>query len=315
MPLQYKKALITGGAGFIGSHIARRLLELGMEVSIIDDLSMGKLMNIPKGAVFYHGSILDQIALREAFEGVDIVFHNAAKVSIRNSFENVSTDAEVNLFGTIEVLKEAGRKKIKKIIYASSMAVYGNNQELPIKETNAADPSSPYGVSKFAGEKYTRLMADYYGFESVILRYFNTYGPMQTLTPYVGVITIFISNLLNGKPPVIFGSGGQVRDFISVYDITEANMLAMSKSVNGRTFNIGTGIGTSVNAIADILIKKIDPKVKPLYVSAPIGEPMDSVADITEAKSALGFEPKRKLSESIDAVVDWNRSALSGGGL
>lgn len=306
----YKKALVTGGAGFIGSHLAEKLLDLGMEVAVIDDLSMGKPEYVPRGAAFYQGSILDPRLLKDALKGVDIVFHNAARVSIRGSYDNFYSDAETNVMGTVSLLKEAGLSGAAKFIYASSMAVYGREASTPLKEDYALKPLSPYGTGKLAGEIYGMQMAEYYGFDFVALRYFNTFGTRQTFTPYVGVITIFTTNLLQGRPPVIYGTGEQVRDFVHVDDIILANMLAMHRPIKNAVINVGTGTGTRVIDIADMLANRIRPGLKPVFAEAQKGEPSDSVADITNLKSLLGFEPRTTIHERIDEIIEWNRHSL-----
>jgi len=304
---RHKKALVTGGAGFIGSHIAGRLVEAGIETVIIDDLSMGKARNVPKGAKLIIGNILDRPVLLKAMKGADIVFHDAAKVSIRNSFRDFYTDAQTNCMGTVCVLRAMAEEKVKKIIYASSMAVYGKNP-LPIRESSKLEPISPYGVGKLASERYCFLMAKANHFDCVVLRYFNTYGPRQTLTPYVGVITIFVNRLLQGKPPVIFGSGRQIRDFIHVADVAEANIRAMEKNINFGIFNVGTGIGTSVNKIATLLIGMINKRIKPQHASLRAGEPDDSVASTALLRKALGFVPHNKLEDKIEELVNFIRT-------
>ncbi|MCC6501850.1 MAG: NAD-dependent epimerase/dehydratase family protein [Deltaproteobacteria bacterium] len=313
MGRRYEKALVTGGAGFIGSHIAGRLKALGMEVAVIDDLSMGSLENLPSCVEFHHGSILDQALMKKALAGVDIVFHNAAKVSIRNSFDDIYGDTETNVLGTVNVLREAGKAKIKKFIFASSMAVYGDRARLPVAEDGILEPISPYGAGKLAAEAYVRQLARYYGFESVVLRYFNTYGPGQTLTPYVGVITIFINSLLQGRPPMVFGSGAQVRDFVYVGDVAEANILAMKSSVNGMAVNVGTGKGTSVNDIASLLISRLGPGLEPVRAPLPLGEPKDSVADITRARNLLGFDPRTRVEHAISEVIESVKANFQAG--
>lgn len=300
----FEKALVTGGAGFIGSHIARRLKALGMEVAVIDDLSMGRLENLPEGAEFHHGSILDAQLVRKALRGVDIVFHNAARVSIRNSFDDIYGDTETNVLGTVNVLREAGKARVRKFIFASSMAVYGDRARLPVAEDGPLEPISPYGAGKLAAEAYVRQLSRYYGFESVVLRYFNTYGPGQTLTPYVGVITIFINSLLEGRPPMVFGTGAQVRDFVHVGDVAEANILAMKGSVDGMAVNVGTGIGTSVNDIARLLIGRLSPGIEPVMAPLPLGEPKDTVADILRARNLLGFDPRTRFEHAITEVIE-----------
>ena len=308
----FKRALVTGGAGFIGSHIAELLLRRGLEVTVVDDLSTGSVLNIPPGARFYQGSLLEEGLLREALNGVDVVFHNAARVSIRNSFEDAYRDAETNILGTISLLKESGRARIMRFINASSMAVYGKDAQVPIREDSPAHPASPYGCGKLAGEMYSSIMSGHWGFDSITLRYFNTFGPRQAYTPYVGVITIFVKNLLQGRPPVIFGDGEQKRDFVYAGDVAEANLLAMDSKVKSGVFNIGTGKGTSVNEIAGILIKRLSPGLKPVYAPLKPGEPGNSVADISAAGKRLAFSPRHSLKDKIDEVISWRKTALTG---
>lgn len=308
---KFKKALVTGGAGFIGSHIARQLLDEGIETVIVDDLSTGNTDNIPDGARFHKGSILDSSLLKQALLGVDVVFHNAARVSIRDSFESVSEDASTNVLGTITLLKAAGAMKVKKFIYASSMAVYGYGAAVPAAESSVLKPLSPYGAGKLAAEMYTGLICNSSGLDYAILRYFNTFGIRQSYTPYVGVITIFATELLQGKPPVIFADGAQRRDFVHVEDIARANILAMRSPRSSGIYNIGTGKGTSVNEVADILIGKIRPGTKPRHAAAQNGEPGDSIADVSAAESVLGFTPRYTLKDRIDEVIEWNLLRLS----
>jgi UDP-glucose 4-epimerase len=310
--MKYKKALVTGGAGFIGSHIALRLTQMGIETVVMDNLSVGRREFVPKKAKLIKGDILDYGLLKKASRGVDIIFHEAARVSIRNSFENFYDDANVNVLGTVNVLRAMKDNHVKKIVYASSMAVYGRNK-LPISETGVLEPISPYGIGKLASEKYCLLMAKADNFDAVLLRYFNTYGPRQTFTPYVGVVTIFINQLLRNKAPVIFGSGGQKRDFIHVEDIAEANILAMGKDIKSGIFNVGTSVGTTVNEIARLLISEINPGIKPKYAPQPIGEPADSVASINKAIQALGFKPRFRLENRIGEVIDWIKNESSAG--
>lgn len=307
----FKKALVTGGAGFIGSSVARRLLESGLEVVVVDDLSMGKKTNVPEKARFVEGSVFDANLLSASLEGVDVVFHNAARVSIRNSFDDVLDDTETNVLGTVNVLRAGGKAGIRRFVYASSMAVYGEDAALPLKEGSSLDPISPYGAGKLAGEIYTRRIAEYYGFDGVTLRYFNTYGPGQTLTPYVGVMTIFIRRLLAGEPPVIFGTGDQVRDFVYVGDVAEANVRAMTMAGHGAVVNVGTGRGTTVNELARMLSEKTGGP-EAVYAAPPPGEPSDSIADVTACGQVLGFVPFTTIEEKMDEVIEWNRLAAGG---
>jgi len=304
--VKYKRALVTGGAGFIGSNLSRALLEKGLEVRIIDNLSMGKIENIPEGATFIKGDILDESILKEIVPSIDIIFHQAAKVSIRESIKEFFDDANNNVMGTLNLLRSCCNSSVKKFIYASSMAVYADSEScVPIDENYIKEPISPYGISKLASEKYCINIAKEIGMDCIVLRYFNTYGKGQTLTPYVGVITIFINNLLNGKPPIIFGDGNQKRDFIYVGDVVQANLKAMEWNDPTGIFNIGTGETRSVNEVAGILCKKINSDIEPVYGEEKQGELKNSVADLKKTKKELGFYPSAKFEEKIDEVINW----------
>lgn len=305
---KYRKVLVTGGAGFIGSYLTEILLEEEKEVRVLDNLSMGKRENVPEGAEFILGDVLDAAVLRSCLEGVDAVFHLAARVSIRSSIDGFHDDARTNLMGTINLLDCIKGTGVKKLAYASSMAVYADSPKPePVQENYATEPISPYGISKLASEAYCLNLADSLGIDVVCLRYFNTYGSRQTLTPYVGVITIFINRLLEGQHPVIFGDGEQMRDFIWVRDVARASTLALESPVRKGVFNIGTGTGTSVNQMADLLIGKIDPRVRAEYAPSQPGELKYCIADITQAKKHLKFAPEGRLEEKIEEVIEWNR--------
>jgi UDP-glucose 4-epimerase len=304
------RILVTGGAGFIGSHLVETLLEKGYSVHVIDDLSMGKMENVPPGARFYQGDISDASLVEEALEGVDGVIHLAARVAIRDSVDHFYEDAQTNLMGTLQVLHHACRRKVKRFVFASSMAVYGDNPlPTPVSETSAQRPISPYGLSKLAAEKYVRLLAGQFEVPAVCLRYFNVFGPRQTFTPYVGVITIFIRALQRGEPPGIFGDGDQQRDFVYVGDIVRATLLALESDVSGETFNVGTGVGTSVKEIAGLLTRKLRPGLAPRFLPPQPGEIRHSIADISKIRGMLGFRPECGLADKIDEVIAWNRAA------
>ena len=301
--------LVTGGAGFIGSHLVEALLEKGYAVHVIDDLSMGKRENVPSEARFYKGNILDAPLVEQALEGVDKVVHLAARVAIRDSLAHFCEDAQTNLMGTLQVLHQACKRKVKKFIFASSMAVYGDSRlPDPVSETSAQDPISPYGLSKLAAEKYVHLLARQFDLPAICLRYFNVFGPRQTFTPYVGVITIFIRALQKGEPPNIFGDGDQQRDFIYVGDIARATLLALESDVRGEVFNVGTGRGTSVKEIADLLTQKLRPGLEPRFQPPQPGEIRHSIADTSKIRRMLRFRPDHGLEEKIDEVIAWNRT-------
>lgn len=303
--MKYNRALVTGGAGFIGSHIVDALIKEGVEPVVLDDLSMGKKENIPRGVKFIKASILDDKKLHSALEGVDVVFHEAARVSIRASVSQFLSDAQTNIMGTLNLIDQLKSSKVKKLIYASSMAVYGEARSLKIAEDHPLNPTSPYGISKLAAEKYCLELVGAKGIDVVALRYFNTFGIRQTHTPYVGVITIFINRLLENRPPVIFGNGKQIRDFISVKDVARANILSMKCTCKKEVFNVGTGIGTSVNQIADLLLKYFGNKFSKQYAPEQLGEPGSSIADISKTQKALGFKADIRLRENIPEIIEW----------
>ena len=305
--MEYKKALVTGGAGFIGSHIVDQLLKKGIETYVLDNFSTGKKNYVSPQATLIKEDIRDLNLLNKVCKGIDILFHNAACVSVRHAVEHFYEDAETNILGTINVIKAIIKNKIKKIVYASSMAVYGEAKVLPIKENHILQPLSPYGISKLSGEYYCLLMGKLYHFEAVSLRYFNTYGIRQTLTPYVGVITIFINRLLKKLPPIIFGNGEQFRDFVSVKDVAEANMQAMEKGRGGLILNIGSGKSMNITKLARLCTKKIQPEIKTIYHPKQKGEVRNSIADITRAKKYIGYTPKYQLERELDEIIEWNR--------
>jgi UDP-glucose 4-epimerase len=306
--MKYKRALVTGGAGFIGSHLAERLLSEGLQVVVLDDLSVGKRENAPIGAEFIHGDVRDDGAVAAAVSGADVVFHLAARVSIRASVAGFYEDAETNLMGTLNMLRACASHGVKKLIYASSMAVYADSSApVPLSESYHTAPISPYGVAKLACERYAMLVAAQSGFNAVALRYFNTYGPRQTYTPYVGVVTIFVQRLLRGEPPVIFGDGEQCRDLVYVGDIVEATFRAMACDVSNEVLNVGSGRGVTVNQIAALLCARLRPDISPQRVPAHPGELRNSIADIARARRILGYEPKVRLEDKIGEIVAWNR--------
>lgn len=307
------RALITGGAGFIGNHIARLLLKDGWEVVCYDDLSVGKRDYVPEGAELVVGDIRDESRLHEAMEGCRHVYHLAARVSIRKAVETFVDDAEVNTLGTLIAFRAARDAGAERLLYSSSMAVYGTVHYSPQDESHPISPTSPYGVGKYASERYILAMGPQWDVEPVICRYFNTYGPRQTPSPYVGVITIFCRKLLAGETPQIFGDGEQVRDFIHVDDIARGSVIALNQAPAGSVINLGTGIGTSVNQIAELLSRKISPEITAEHVPPVLGEPGDSIADTSVAGRLIGWKAERSLEEAIDDAIAWNRERFEAG--
>jgi len=311
--MSFERVLITGGAGFIGHHLAHALVRRGTAVTILDNLSMGRRENVPEGARFVEGDVRDSAAVREALEGVDAVLHEAAIVSIRASVEHFVRDAEVNLMGTLNLLQQMAGRPIRRAVLASSMAVYADSPRPdPLPEHAPTEPIAPYGAAKLAAERYWLMMGEQMGVPATALRYFNTYGPNQTFTPYVGVITIFIRRLLAGEPPVIFGDGEQRRDFIHVDDIVAANLAVLDApvaAVAGRVFNVGTGRATSVNEIAAGLVSALASNLRPEHAPAQTGEMRNAIADTSAIQDALGWKPSRVGVDFADVVEFWRQRA------
>jgi len=311
MSKSYSKILVTGGAGFIGSHIVDRLLKEGFEVTVIDNLSTGRRENIAhhqnrKGFHFIKGDIRDTALINKVVEDVDAVFHEAALVSVPRSIEDPLLTNEINVFGTLNLLKACTDADVKRFVYASSTAIYGDTETLPLHEKLMPQPLSPYAVSKLAAENYVKIYHKVYGLNTICLRYFNVYGSRQTYSPYSGVITIFINNLLKNEPPIIYGDGKQTRDFIHVQDVVEANMLALTKKTAiGEVLNIATGNPTTINQLAEMLQQIMKTNLKPAYTNPRPGDIKHSYADITKAKKLLQYNPKISLKNGLTQLVKW----------
>ena len=302
----WSHALVTGGAGFIGSHLTRALLAEGRRVTVLDNLSVGRREVVPDGARFVHGDIRDERAVADALGDVDCVFHLAAQVTIRGSFDRFHEDLDTNVMGTARLLRAVDPARVKWFTLASSMAIYSDaGSPAPIDESHPKRPLSPYGVGKLAAEDVSYQILAARGIPFTATRFFNTYGPGQTFTPYVGVLTIFVTRLLRGEPITIFGDGEQQRDFIHVKDIV-AGVTATPGREPGR-YNLGTGRGTSLNQLAAMVLAKLAPGQQPQYAPAQTGELRFSVADITAARRALGFAPARTLQQDMDDVIEWVR--------
>jgi UDP-glucose 4-epimerase len=302
----FKKACVTGGAGFIGSQVVRNLLARDIDVLVIDNLSVGRRQNVPDAAVLLEADILDD-AVVEEIAGCDVVFHLAARVAIRSSFEFVVEDTTANVVGTANVLRAVSRagSRIRKFILASSMAVYADSPEpLPITEQYELQPVSPYGVSKLAAEMLVQQMCEQSDVDSAVLRLFNTYGRGQALSPYVGVATIFANAMREGRAPSIFGDGEQRRDFIHVEDVAQGFIDAMLHRTDGKVFNIGTGEGLTVNQVYKAIADALGFDQPPVYAAAVPGELRNSIADNTSARSTIDFNPKHRFVDSIASVLE-----------
>jgi UDP-glucose 4-epimerase len=298
----FSHALVTGGAGFIGSHLTRALLASGRQVTVLDNLSVGRREGVPEGARFVHGDIRDPAAVADALGGVDCVFHLAAQVTIRGSFDRFYEDLDTNVMGTAQVLRAVDPARVKWFVLASSMAVYADAPSpAPIDEGHPTQPLSPYGIGKLAAEGVSRQILEARGIPFTAVRYFNTFGPGQTYTPYVGVITIFITRLLNGEAPVIFGDGEQQRDFVHVEDIAAGTMAA--PFCEPGTYNLGTGRGRSLNELAALLTQQLAPHLSPSHAPPQAGELRYSVANIAAARRALGYTPARTLDKDLEPVI------------
>lgn len=304
--MAWSHALVTGGAGFIGSHLTRALLSEGRRVTVLDNLSVGRRQAVPDAARFVHGDIRDEAAVTDALRDVDCVFHLAAQVTIRGSFDRFLEDLDSNVMGTARLLRAVDPQRVKWFTLASSMAVYADaDSPAPIDESHPKRPLSPYGVGKLAAEDVSSQILEAKGIPFTAVRFFNTYGPGQTYTPYVGVLTIFITRLLRGEPITIFGDGEQQRDFVHVSDIVAGAMATPGKAPG--QFNLGTGVGTSLNQLATMVLTKLAPGQRPQHAAAQTGELRFSVANIDAARTHLGFAPQRSLQRDLDEVIAWVR--------
>lgn len=300
------KILVTGGAGFIGSNIVKRILELGYEPVVFDDLSSGYRENLYPGVAFYPNDVRDQKALVEAAQGCQVIFHLAASVGNKRSIDHPIEDAEVNLIGTLNVLETARKHAIRRVVFSSSAGIFGELKTLPISEDHPQDPDSPYGTSKLAAEKMCLVYNKLYGMRNVCLRYFNVYGPHQRYDAYGNVIPIFINRVLRRQAMTIYGDGEQTRDFVNVRDVAQANLQAAfaGQEVKG-VFNIGSGTRITINHLAQWVQDAAGVSVGVQYAPPRQGDVRDSLADIRAARSAFGFEPAVSLEEGLQEYWQW----------
>lgn len=302
------KALVTGGAGFIGSNVAKALLEAGYDVIVYDDLSTGYRANLIPGCEFVLADISDQGKLDKIMSGVGVVFHLAASVGNTRSIEQPIADAEVNLLGTLRVLEAVRKAEVGTLVYSSSAGIFGELKSLPIAEDHPVMPDSPYGVSKLAAEKVCLAYARLYGFRSICLRYFNVYGVNQRYDAYGNVIPIFAQQLLTGQPLKVFGDGGQTRDFVNVQDVARANLLAAQTEGDSIALNIASGTAITINRLVEIMGRTFGETTAIEYCPPRKGDVYHSCADIQLAKDILGYEPRIQIEPGLAEYMDWAKT-------
>ena len=307
-----ERSLVSGGAGFIGSHLVEALVRRGNTVRVLDNFSTGRAENLAAVASdieLIEGDIRDPDTVRAAVEGVDRVFHQAALVSVPLSLEDPVTTHAINVNGTLNLLNAAREGGVQSFVYASSSAVYGDLPELPKVETMSAAPISPYGLSKQIDEQYARLFTRLYSVRTVGLRYFNVYGPRQDpSSPYSGVISIFIDHLLADTPPTIYGDGQQTRDFIYVADVVQASLLAAdTPDTTGQVFNVSTNQAHTIAELLEMLQAIAGTRMAPRFASKRPGDIPHSYASYEKAHQVLGFEPEVGFAEGLRRTFDWYR--------
>ncbi len=304
------QVLVTGGAGFIGSHLVRGLLDRGDRVRVLDNLSTGSKANLAGLDVeFIEGDICDAAVVQESIKDVDTIFHLAAFISVPGSMEDPLTCYAVNLNGSLNALMQAGQARVRRVVLASSAAVYGES-ESTVTENHPLNPQSPYAASKLAMEQAAKLFSQSFNLETICLRYFNVYGPRQSPdSPYAAAIPKFIEAMLAGEPATIHGDGWQTRDFVYVRDVVEAMLLAADgDSINGRVFNIAGGISVPIIELVEILKRFFPETPDPVFGPPRQGDLRFSAADISLSERALGYRPRIDLLEGLRITVEWFRS-------
>jgi len=308
------RVLVTGGAGFIGSHIAEHLVQAGHEVRIVDNLYSGHKENLAgfaRDVEFALGDIRDSSLMERLCQGCDLVYHEAAVVSVPYSVEHPQETHDVNIQGTLNVLLAARSCGVKRVVFACSAAVYGEDPELPKREAMAPAPIAPYAVEKITSEYYLGVFHKLYGVETVSLRYFNVFGPRQDpRSPYSGVISIFADRVLGRQTPQVFGDGEQCRDFVYVENVVQANLLAGTvPHAAGRCYNIGCGQRTTLNDLLRMMARLTGEEVRPVYREARAGDIRESVADISRAREELGYDPRISVEEGLGRLLEHEKRA------
>lgn len=306
-------SLVTGGAGFIGGHIVRALLARGDRVRVLDNLSTGHLRNlagVERDVQLLQGDIRDLSAVRQACDDVGLVFHLAAQGSVPRSVDDPLTANEINVTGTLNVLLAARDAGARRVVYSASSAAYGETPTLPKVETMMPQPVSPYGVSKLGGEHYGAAFSQCYGLSTVSLRYFNVFGPRQDPgSQYAAAIPAFVTRMLRGERPILFGDGEQSRDFCYIDNVVSANLLAGAAPANlrGDVLNIACGERVTLNQIVALVNEKLGTKITPDYRPPRAGDVRHSLADLSAARAAIGYEPRIMFAEGLSRSIDWYR--------
>jgi UDP-glucose 4-epimerase len=310
--MAFQSALVTGGAGFIGSHLVEALVAGGCRVTVLDDLSSGRVANLEPvmdRIAFVRGSICDRETVEKAAAGCEVVFHLAAVVSVPKTVEDPLGSAAVNETGSLNVIEAARGARARRVVFASSSAVYGDDPALPKREDMPPKPLTPYAVQKLAVEYYLRVYRSLYGLDTVGLRFFNVFGPRQDpSSPYSGVISIFMSRALKGEPPVIYGDGRHSRDFVFVGDVVQALIsAAKSSSAPGKVFNVGTGQSLTISGLWGMIAALSGCAAKPVHQPPRPGDIPHSLSAIDAAAADLGFVPRVSLESGLRSTLDWYR--------
>jgi nucleoside-diphosphate-sugar epimerase len=303
--------LVTGGAGFIGSHISEALVRRGQRVRVVDSLVTGYARNVRDGVEFVQGDLADPAVAKAAVAGMDYVIHQAAIPSVPRSVEKPEESHRANIDATLQILLAARSAKVKRVVFAGSSSVYGDTEVLPKTELMPTNPLSPYALQKLMGEMYLQMFTRLYGLETVTTRYFNVFGPRQDPgSPYSGVISLFIKALSEGTQPVIYGDGEQTRDFTYVTNVVDGVLRAAEvPGVAGQVFNVATSSRTSLNELLATLKKIFGSTVEPIYRESRAGDVRDSQADISKAQKMLGYQPTVGLEEGLRKTVDWFKNS------
>ncbi len=303
--------LVTGGAGFIGSHLSEELRRRGHAVRVLDSLVTGKMRNLEHipGVEFMQGDVADLDACRRAVEGMDYVLHQAAIPSVPKSVKDPVTSNRANIDGSLNMLVAARDAGVKRLVYAGSSSAYGDTPTLPKREDMPTRPLSPYALQKLVAEQYCQMFTDLYGFETVTIRYFNVFGPRQDPgSPYSGVISLFATALLAGRRPTIYGDGEQTRDFTYVVNVVDGVLRACeAPAAAGHVINVATGGRISLNELLRVMNETVGTDLQPIYQDARVGDVRDSQADIAKAEGVLGYAPRVSLEDGLRATLAWCR--------